>query len=77
MKYGHLSRSLASSLSTGEIEPTHRPDGLTEEDIDALAAEAGIDLNASTDVDNEPAGIVIPLWPAGQNSATPMGDEAA
>jgi hypothetical protein len=75
MKYGSLPRSLARSLPTGPVEPTHSPDGLTEADIDALAAEAGIDLEPP--IDDEQAGTVIPLRPAGEDAAPSFGNEAA
>jgi hypothetical protein len=75
MKYGSLPRSLARSLPAGLIEPTHSPDGLTEADIDAMAAEAGIDLEPPTD--DEPDATVIPLRPAGQSTRLPFGNEAA
>lgn len=71
MRYGSLPRSLAGRLPVGPIEPNHRPDGLTEADVDALAAEAGVDLDPPTD--DEPAGTVIHLWPVDQYP----GDEAA
>jgi hypothetical protein len=74
MKYGSLPRSVGRSLPAGQIEPTHRPDGLTEADVDALAAEAGIDLELPTD--DEQTATVIPLRPAGTDT-TPFGNEAA
>ena len=74
MKYGSLPRSLDRSLPAGEIEPTHSPDGLTEADVDALAAEAGIDLEPP--IDDESTGTVIPLRPSRQDT-TPFGNEAA
>ena len=40
MRYGELNRALINALVDGTFEPTHRPDGLTEADIDALIVEA-------------------------------------
>ena len=71
MKYGSLPLTIARALPAGLVEPTHRPDGLTEADIDALAAEAGIELDLPAD--DQPAGVVIHLWPADQRT----GNEAA
>jgi hypothetical protein len=73
MKYGSLPRSLDDSLPVGQIGPTHSPDGLTEADIDALAAEAGIDLEPPID---QQIATVIPLRPASTDTP-PFGNEAA
>jgi hypothetical protein len=75
MKYGSLPRSLACSLPVDPAEPTHRPDGLTEADIDVLAAKAGIDLDPP--MADEHTATVVPLRPAGEDTATPFGNEAA
>lgn len=61
MKYGSLPRSIARSLPMGAIEPNHSPDGLTEGDVDALAADAGVDLELPAD--DQPVAPVIPLRP--------------
>lgn len=73
MKHGSLPHSVARLLPVGPVAPMHRPDGLTEAQIDALAAEAGIDLSLPTD--EGPAAPVIPLRPAGERAS--LGDEAA
>lgn len=75
MKYGSLPRPLTRSLPVGPIEPAHSPDGLSEADIDALAAEAGIDLELPND--DEEVGTVVPLRLTGENTAPPLGNEAA
>jgi hypothetical protein len=70
MKHGSLPRWIARSLPVGAVEPDHAPDGLTESDVDALAAEAGIDLELPAD--DQPVAPVIPLRPP-----MPWGGEAA
>jgi hypothetical protein len=40
MNYGSLPPEISRALPLGEIEPDHRPDGLSDEVIDALINEA-------------------------------------
>ena len=77
MNHGHLPRSIARSLPLGEVEPNHAPDGLTEEGIDALAAEAGVELEPPLDDEDESVAPVIPLRPPAEDEPMPWGDEAA
>jgi hypothetical protein len=78
MKYGSLPRSIRRSLPASSIGPAHMPDGLDEAAIEALAAEAGIDLDleSPSEVD-QPIGEVVSLWPVDQDTAEPLGNEAA
>lgn len=73
MKYGSLPHSISRSLPAGEVEPSHAPDGLTENDVDALAAELGVDLEPPAD--DQFVAPVIPLHV--DRPAVPRGDEAA
>lgn len=61
MKYGSLPRWIARSLPVGPVEPDHAPDGLTESNVDAMAAEAGIDLELPDG--DQPIAPVIQLRP--------------
>jgi hypothetical protein len=45
MDYGSLPPKVARALPPGEIEPHHRPDGLSDEAIEALINETGAQLD--------------------------------
>lgn len=79
MKHGSLPRSIVHCLPLGATEPDHRPDGLTEADVDALIAEAGFELVPdlpADDDEHEPAS-VVPLRSTAEHPTEPWGNEAA
>jgi hypothetical protein len=77
MNHGSLPHRIARALPSTSIEPDYAPDGLTEADIDALAAEAGIELDAEPADEEQVFGPVIRLRPSAEPPATGWGNEAA
>jgi hypothetical protein len=79
MPSGSLPKSVARSLSHEQIEPDYAPDGLTEADIDALAAQIGLSLEPAPD--DERAEIetatVVPLHLAVQPPSDQTSEEVA
>lgn len=77
MRYGELNRALSKALDDSSIEPTHRPDGLTDAEIDALIVEAfgGLDDIPADDTE-EPTDLAEVIHMAAlDTSATQMSSE--